>query len=313
MRRSAWCLRIPCFSTIPLNTTYATVVPACSDTEFTSAVKQANLYEFIDSLPNKYDTVVGERGLKLSGGEKQRVSIARTILKDPPILILDEATSSLDSRSEQFIQNALDVVSENRTTLTIAHRLSTIADADRIIVLDDGRIVEEGTHAELLEQNGVFADMWWLQQVEETEAKTCRDGQYCQAAMSISAVVLDLDGVLIDTESIAFRAWQQAAEEFGFKISLEVYSRIIGRTVEAARAEILEIIPDKTAIDQYMKRSDVLYFDTMEREGIRLMPGVLESVGLGGAIRSQSYSRHFVRPCSRRMENPIGGTNRKNR
>ncbi len=145
--------------------------PGCSDTEFTSAVKQANLYEFINSLPNKYDTVVGERGLKLSGGEKQRVSIARTILKDPPILILDEATSSLDSRSEQFIQNALDVVSENRTTLTIAHRLSTIADADRIIVLDDGRIVEEGTHAELLEQNGVFADMWWLQQVEETEAK----------------------------------------------------------------------------------------------------------------------------------------------
>ena len=145
--------------------------PGCSDTEFSSAVKQANLYEFIDSLPNKYDTVVGERGLKLSGGEKQRVSIARTILKDPPILILDEATSSLDSRSEQFIQNALDVVSENRTTLTIAHRLSTIADADRIIVLDDGRIVEEGTHAELLEHNGVFADMWWLQQVEETEAK----------------------------------------------------------------------------------------------------------------------------------------------
>ena len=145
--------------------------PGCSETEFSSAVKQANLYEFIDSLPNKYETVVGERGLKLSGGEKQRVSIARTILKDPPILILDEATSSLDSRSEQFIQNALDVVSENRTTLTIAHRLSTIADADRIIVLDDGRIVEEGTHAELLEQNGVFADMWWLQQVEETEAK----------------------------------------------------------------------------------------------------------------------------------------------
>ena len=145
--------------------------PGCSDAEFSSAVKQANLYEFIESLPNKYETVVGERGLKLSGGEKQRVSIARTILKDPPILILDEATSSLDSRSEQFIQNALDVVSENRTTLTIAHRLSTIADADRIIVLDDGRIVEEGTHAELLEQNGVFADMWWLQQVEETEAK----------------------------------------------------------------------------------------------------------------------------------------------
>ncbi len=145
--------------------------PGCSDTEFAAAVEQANLLEFINSLPKKYDTVVGERGLKLSGGEKQRVSIARTILKDPPILILDEATSSLDSKSEQFIQNALDVVAENRTTLIIAHRLSTIADADRIIVLEDGVIVEEGSHSQLLENNGVFAEMWWLQQVEETEAK----------------------------------------------------------------------------------------------------------------------------------------------
>ncbi len=145
--------------------------PGCVDAEFKAAVEQANLYEFVESLPEKYDTVVGERGLKLSGGEKQRVSIARTILKDPPILILDEATSSLDSKSEQYIQNALDMVAENRTTLMIAHRLSTIADADRIIVLDNGEIVEEGTHAELLRKNGVFAEMWWLQQVEETDAK----------------------------------------------------------------------------------------------------------------------------------------------
>ena len=145
--------------------------PGCSEDAFTSAVRQANLYDFIESLPKRYDTVVGERGLKLSGGEKQRVSIARTILKDPPILVLDEATSSLDSKSEQYIQKALDVVAKNRTTLMIAHRLSTIADADRIIVLDEGRIIEEGTHAQLLEQNGVFAEMWWLQQVEETEAK----------------------------------------------------------------------------------------------------------------------------------------------
>ncbi len=145
--------------------------PGCVDAEFSAAVEQANLYEFIESLPEKYDTVVGERGLKLSGGEKQRVSIARTILKDPPILVLDEATSSLDSKSEQYIQNALDMVAENRTTLMIAHRLSTIADADRIIVLDNGEIVEEGTHAELLKENGVFAEMWWLQQVEETDAK----------------------------------------------------------------------------------------------------------------------------------------------
>ncbi len=145
--------------------------PGCSDKEFKTAVEQAHLSEFIESLPKKYDTVVGERGLKLSGGEKQRVSIARTILKDPPILILDEATSSLDSKSEQYIQNALDQVAENRTTLIIAHRLSTIADADRIIVLDNGEILEEGTHAELIKMNSVYAEMWWLQQVEETEAK----------------------------------------------------------------------------------------------------------------------------------------------
>ncbi len=145
--------------------------PGCVDAEFKAAVEQANLYEFVESLPDKYDTVVGERGLKLSGGEKQRVSIARTILKDPSILILDEATSSLDSKSEQYIQNALDLVAENRTTLMIAHRLSTIADADRIIVLDNGEILEEGTHAELLRKNGVFAEMWWLQHVEETDAK----------------------------------------------------------------------------------------------------------------------------------------------
>ena len=143
----------------------------CTESEFIEAVKQANLYEFIESLPEKYDTVVGERGLKLSGGEKQRVSIARTILKDPPILVLDEATSSLDSKSEKLIQAALDVVAENRTTLVIAHRLSTIADADMILVLDDGEIVEQGNHSDLLELNGLFAEMWWLQQVEETEAK----------------------------------------------------------------------------------------------------------------------------------------------
>jgi len=155
--------------TIEYNISYGR--PDCADTEFSAAIERANLLEFIESLPKKYDTVVGERGLKLSGGEKQRVSIARTILKDPPVLILDEATSSLDSKSERFIQNALDAVAENRTTLVIAHRLSTIAHADEIIVLEDGVVIETGTHAQLLERNGVFAEMWWLQQVEETEAK----------------------------------------------------------------------------------------------------------------------------------------------
>ena len=155
--------------TIQYNISYGR--PDCSDADFHAATQQANLLEFIESLPKRYDTVVGERGLKLSGGEKQRVSIARTILKDPPLLILDEATSSLDSKSEQFIQNALEVVSRNRTTLVIAHRLSTIADADHIVVLEDGVVIETGTHQQLLELNGVFAEMWWLQQVEETEAK----------------------------------------------------------------------------------------------------------------------------------------------
>ena len=145
--------------------------PECESVEFEQAIEQANLKEFIESLPEKLDTIVGERGLKLSGGEKQRVSIARTILKDPPILVLDEATSSLDSKSERYIQNALDIVAQNRTTLMIAHRLSTVADADMILVLDDGKIVEQGTHEELLKLNGLFAEMWWLQQIEKIEER----------------------------------------------------------------------------------------------------------------------------------------------
>ena len=155
--------------TIAYNISYGR--PDSTNDQFEKAVNQANLKDFIESLPDQFETVVGERGLKLSGGEKQRVSIARTILKDPPILVLDEATSSLDSKSERYIQNALDIVSQNRTTLVIAHRLSTISDADEILVLEGGEIVEQGTHIELIEKKGLFAEMWWLQQVEETEAK----------------------------------------------------------------------------------------------------------------------------------------------
>ena len=125
---------------------------------------------FIESLPKGYDTPVGERGLKLSGGEKQRVAIARTILKGPPILILDEATSALDTKTEQDIQSALDTVSANRTTLVIAHRLSTVVNADEIIVLRDGVIAERGTHRVLLERDGLYAAMWNRQR-EATEAE----------------------------------------------------------------------------------------------------------------------------------------------
>ena len=125
-----------------------------------SAAKLAAIDGFISGLPDGYDTMVGERGLKLSGGEKQRVAIARAILKKPSIFLFDEATSALDSRTEKEIQLALDAVSKNQTTLVIAHRLSTIVDADEIIVLSDGKIVERGTHRQLLHKCGLYAQMW---------------------------------------------------------------------------------------------------------------------------------------------------------
>ena len=138
--------------------------PAASREEVVAAARAAHIHDFIESLPAAYETSVGERGLKLSGGEKQRVAIARTLLKNPEILIFDEATSALDSRSERAIQNELDQIARNRTTLIIAHRLSTIIHAQQIIVLDRGRIVERGTHAELLLREGLYAQMWALQQ-----------------------------------------------------------------------------------------------------------------------------------------------------
>ena len=141
--------------------------PKASCEEVFRAAKSAHIHDFIESLPEKYKTTVGERGLKLSGGEKQRVAIARAILKGPKILIFDEATSALDSRSEKAIQGELKRIAANRTTLTIAHRLSTIADADQILVMDKGRIIERGSHQELLAARGFYFHMWELQQQEE--------------------------------------------------------------------------------------------------------------------------------------------------
>jgi ATP-binding cassette subfamily B protein len=128
-----------------------------------TAARGAAIDQFIAVLPEKYESMVGERGLKLSGGEKQRVAIARTLLKNPPILVLDEATSALDSRTEQAIQETLDRVAESRTTIMIAHRLSTIVNADQIVVLDQGLVAERGTHDELLDLGGLYAELWQRQ------------------------------------------------------------------------------------------------------------------------------------------------------
>jgi ABC-type transport system involved in Fe-S cluster assembly fused permease/ATPase subunit len=150
--------------TLYYNLAYAR--PDASRADIAEAVRMAQLHDFIAALPAGYETLVGERGLKLSGGEKQRVAIARAILKRPRILIFDEATSALDSNSEQAILQALRAVAVEHTTLVIAHRLSTIVDADQILVLDHGRVREQGTHRELLQQDGLYAQMWALQQQE---------------------------------------------------------------------------------------------------------------------------------------------------
>jgi ABC-type transport system involved in Fe-S cluster assembly fused permease/ATPase subunit len=154
--------------TIEYNIAYGK--PGASREEVIAAARAAYIHDFIEALPDGYATMVGERGLKLSGGEKQRVAIARTLLKNPAILIFDEATSALDSKAEQAIQTQLKEIAQNRTTLVIAHRLSTIADAAQILVLDHGRIVERGTHAQLLAAGGAYAQMWERQQAKQDEA-----------------------------------------------------------------------------------------------------------------------------------------------
>ena len=141
-----------------------------NQSEIEDAARAAQIHDFIEGLPRGYDTMVGERGLKLSGGEKQRVGIARTLLKDPPILLLDEATSALDTETEAEIQGALRLAAKGRSVITIAHRLSTIADADRIVVLEAGEVVEQGTHEALLARQGRYAQLWHRQQAEEDDA-----------------------------------------------------------------------------------------------------------------------------------------------
>ena len=138
-----------------------------TEADIVAAARAARIHDFIAALPEGYDTPVGERGLKLSGGEKQRVGIARTLLKDPPILLLDEATSALDSETERDIQSELKMMGEGRSVIIIAHRLSTVVEADQILVVEAGEIVERGTHEALIAKGGRYASMWARQQAEE--------------------------------------------------------------------------------------------------------------------------------------------------
>jgi ATP-binding cassette subfamily B protein len=143
--------------------------PGSSPQEVQEAARAAHIHDFINAAPKGYETMVGERGLKLSGGEKQRVAIARTLLKNPPVMIFDEATSALDSANERAIQAELEAIAHNKTTLVIAHRLSTVVHAHEILVMNAGRIEERGTHAQLLALGGTYAGMWALQQQSEQE------------------------------------------------------------------------------------------------------------------------------------------------